>query len=110
MYELVLADGSRFPLLGRATIGRARESDIWLDDPSVSRLRLDGAVLAIEEAGSSHGTWVDGRRVSGHEPLADGTRIRVGDQELVVERLRSQAEAGRTSASCRSGHPPRRRR
>jgi putative peptide zinc metalloprotease protein len=100
MYELVLPDGSRVPLLDQVTVGRARQTDVRLDDPSVSRvharLRMDGAVPAIEDAGSRHGTWVDGRRVTGREVLADGARIRVGDQDLVVERQRSEAEAGRT--------------
>src|SRR3954470_393379 len=100
MFELVLADGSRVPLLHQVTIGRARESDVRLDDPSVSRLharlRMDGGVPAIEDAGSRYGTWVDGHRVSGAEALADGARIRVGDQDLVVERRRSPEEAGRT--------------
>jgi putative peptide zinc metalloprotease protein len=57
---------------------------------------MDGAHPAIEDAGSTYGTWVDGRRVSGRELLADGAHIRLGDQELVVERQRSEAEAGRT--------------
>jgi putative peptide zinc metalloprotease protein len=100
MYEVLLADGSRVALFDRATIGRSRESDVRLDDPSVSRvharLRLDGAVATIEDAGSRYGTWVDGHRVTGREVLADGARVRVGDQDLVVERRRSEAEAGRT--------------
>jgi len=100
IYELVLADGSRVPLFDEVTIGRARESDVRLDDPSVSRvharLRMDGALPAIEDVGSRYGTWVDGHRVTGREALADGAQIRVGDQDLVVERRRSEAEAGRT--------------
>jgi putative peptide zinc metalloprotease protein len=100
MYELVLADGSRVPLVHPVTIGRARASDVRLDDPSVSRLHarlgMDGVVPAIEDAGSQYGTWVDGRRVIGRERLADGSHIRVGDQDLVVQRRRSEDEAGRT--------------
>jgi putative peptide zinc metalloprotease protein len=100
MYELVLPDGSRVPLLDQVTVGRAPDSDVRLDDPSVSRrharLRVDGDVPAIEDAGSRSGTWVDDHRVSGAETLTDGARVRVGDQELVVERRRSDAEAGRT--------------
>jgi putative peptide zinc metalloprotease protein len=100
LYELVLADGSRVPLSQLVTIGRASATDVRLDDPSVSRLharlRMDGAAPAIEDAGSRYGTWVDGHRVTGRQGLADGSRIRVGDQELVVERRRSPTEAGRT--------------
>jgi putative peptide zinc metalloprotease protein len=100
LYELVLADGSRVALTGTLTIGRARESDLRLDDPSVSRLHARVGVSrggpVIEDAGSRYGTWVDGRRVHGRLALHDGARIRVGDENLVVERQRSEAEAGRT--------------
>ena len=99
-YELVLADGSRIPLSDGMTIGRARDSDVTLDDPSVSRVharvRMDGAVPAIEDVGSRYGTWVDGHRVKRARELADGARVRVGDQDLFVRRRPSAAEAGPT--------------
>jgi pSer/pThr/pTyr-binding forkhead associated (FHA) protein/Zn-dependent protease len=98
--ELVLADRSRVPLAHDITIGRAPGSTLRLDDPAVSRQQARivvrrGEVL-LEDAGSSYGTWLDGRRVQGPAPLRDGSRIRVGDQELVVERRRGEEEAGRT--------------
>ena len=37
-----------------------------------------------------------GSRLEGPAPLRDGSRIRMGNQELVVERRRDEAEAGRT--------------
>jgi hypothetical protein len=52
--------------------------------------------VVIEDAGSSHGTWLDGVRVTGPMPLHDGAKIRLGSQELAVERRREAAEAGRT--------------
>ena len=52
--------------------------------------------MTLEDAGSSYGTWLDGERVNGPTPLHDGARIRVGNQELVVERRRDESEAGRT--------------
>src|SRR4051812_41443832 len=99
--ELVLADATRVPLTGELVIGRAPENTLQLADPSVSRrhariVLANGAGVLIEDAGSSHGTFVDGHRVNGAEPLHDGARIRVGNQELVVERRRDSAEAGRT--------------
>ncbi|MEA2247129.1 MAG: putative peptide zinc metalloprotease protein [Solirubrobacteraceae bacterium] len=99
--ELVLADRVRVPLLHDVTIGRAPGSTLRLDDPAVScrqaRISVpdDGRVF-LEDAGSSFGTWLDGRRVEGREPLRDGSRIRIGDRELVVERRRDESEAGRT--------------
>ena len=72
-----------------------------LADPSVSRVharirpdRGDGALLS--DAGSTYGTWLDGRRVRGTAPLREGALIRVGDQELSVDRARGDDEAGDT--------------
>jgi putative peptide zinc metalloprotease protein len=95
--ELVLSDATRVPVVTEMTIGRAAGSTVVLSDPSVSRTHARisaGAVL--EDAGSSHGTWLDGVRISGPIPLRDGAKIRLGDQELLVERRRDVAEAGRT--------------
>src|SRR4051794_3622316 len=99
--ELVLADATRIPLTEELVIGRAPGNTLQLADPSVSRrhariVLANGAGALIEDAGSSHGTFLDGRRVTEPAPLHDGARIRVGNQELMVERRRSAAEAGRT--------------
>ncbi|WP_028058624.1 FHA domain-containing protein [Candidatus Solirubrobacter pratensis] len=95
--ELVLSDATRIPVVTEMTIGRAPGATLVLSDPSVSRMHariLEGAVL--EDAGSSHGTYLDGQRLTAPSPLRDGARIRLGDAELRVERRRDAAEAGRT--------------
>jgi Zn-dependent protease len=74
---------------------------VVLSDPSVSRVHArisarNGDSPLIEDAGSSHGTWLDGAQVTQPTPLRDGARIRLGDSELVVERRRGSGEAGRT--------------
>jgi putative peptide zinc metalloprotease protein len=98
--ELVLPDGRRIPLVGPLDAGRTDTCAIVIDDPSVSRRHamfvVEGPVATIEDLGSSHGTWIRGRRISGVEPLADGMRIRLGDSELRVERQQSQGAAGHT--------------
>src|SRR3954447_18019500 len=83
------------------TIGRAPSSTVRIDDPTVSRVhaRISGngaGTAVIEDAGSSHGTYVDGARITGPMTLRDGLKVRLGAQELRVERRREQAEAGRT--------------
>ena len=99
-FDLVLPDGARVPVTGLVTIGRAAGNSLCLADPSVSRRHarlLTGAGAPIlEDAGSSHGTFLDGRRVDGPVPLADGARIGLGDVEVRLERRRDEAEAGRT--------------
>jgi putative peptide zinc metalloprotease protein len=100
-FDLLLGDATRVPLAGRVTLGRSPDATVVLDDPSVSRLHAqirqgDGGEPVVEDAGSSHGTFVDGVRVRKPTRLHDGARIRLGDSELVVERRRDAAEAGRT--------------
>jgi putative peptide zinc metalloprotease protein len=95
--ELVLGDATRIPVVSEMTIGRAPGATLVLADPTVSRMHARiSAGGELEDAGSSHGTWLDGVRVTGPSPLHDGARIRLGDAELRVERRREAAEAGRT--------------
>ncbi|HEU5213335.1 MAG TPA: FHA domain-containing protein [Gaiellaceae bacterium] len=98
--ELVFGDGTRLPLSGSLTIGRAAENDIRIDDPTVSRRHarvwFDAAGAHVEDAGSSHGTFVDGERIAAETQLKDGAQVRLGDVELRAERRRSSDEAGRT--------------
>jgi putative peptide zinc metalloprotease protein len=102
MLELVLPDRTRVPLAEDITIGRAPGSTVRLEDPAVSRRQAhivvspEDETALVEDAGSTYGTWLDGRRLSGREKLRDGSRIRVGNQELLVERRRTDDEAGRT--------------
>jgi putative peptide zinc metalloprotease protein len=81
-------------------IGRSAASTVRLADPSVSRvharLRPAGAGVVLEDAGSTYGTWLDGRRVVAPVAVSAGARIRVGDLELAVARRPRPDEAGPT--------------
>lgn len=95
--ELVLGDTTRVPVQVGMTIGRSPESTLVIADPTVSRMHariVDGGVL--EDAGSSHGTFLDGQRLTSPSPLFDGAKIRLGDVDVRVERRRTAEEAGRT--------------
>jgi len=97
----VLGDRTRVPVVADMVIGRAPGSTVVLDDPTVSRVharisRNGGDEATIEDAGSSHGTWVDGARIDRPIELRDGIKLRLGDQEMRVERRREDTEAGRT--------------
>ena len=113
--ELVLSGGIRVPLVEELMIGRGPAATLRLEDPSVSRLHArisaagSGSGARIEDAGSSHGTYVDGTRLTGPLLLRDGATIRIGDQELAVERRRDLAEAGKTIV-VRAGRVARRER
>ena len=64
------------------TVGRA-ECDIELNDPDVSRrhavLRRVDDGLAVEDLGSTNGTFVNEQRISGIVQVAEGDRIRFGN-------------------------------
>jgi Zn-dependent protease len=99
--ELVLADGTRVPVVGDLTIGRTRGSALWLEDPSVSRSHArisadGGGAPLLEDTGSSYGTFLDGARVTAPVRLRDGAQIRVGNQRIGVQARRRADEAGRT--------------
>lgn len=80
----VLAPSTRFQLKGESTsIGRSSSSDIVLksDDYASGRhavLTKAGGLLYVEDADSTNGTFVNGRRAVGATPLRDGDALRVG--------------------------------
>ena len=69
-------------------IGRG-DADIVLDQPLVSRrhaelLWQDGKHV-LRDAGSAHGTYVNGRRVHGEQPLAPGDVVQIGTFRLTYD-------------------------
>jgi putative peptide zinc metalloprotease protein len=99
--EIVLPDHSRLALASEVTIGRAPGNTVRLADESVSRVHArispaPGGAAVLEDAGSSYGTWIDGRRVRAPTPLREGSCIRLGNLQLVVDRLRREQDSGRT--------------
>ncbi len=78
--------GESFPLDGeRLSVGRRPDSDIFLDDITVSR---DHAVLVrrgqdyyLDDCGSLNGTYVNRRRIESHK-LADGDELQIGKYKL----------------------------
>jgi hypothetical protein len=81
--------GSRFALTAPlTTIGRHPESDVFLDDVTVSRRHAevrrepDGG-LQLNDVGSLNGTYVNNERIDQIE-LAEGDQVQVGKFRLVV--------------------------
>jgi hypothetical protein len=78
--------GESFPLEGdRLTVGRRPDSDIFLDDITVSR---DHAILVrrgtdyyLDDCGSLNGTYVNRRRTESHR-LVDGDELQIGKYKL----------------------------
>ena len=82
-HSKVVDSGKVYRLKGGATIGRSPRSDIVLDDSYVSsthaRIFSRRQFLFLEDLGSTNGTYVDGRRVSGDVQIKPGQEIVIGD-------------------------------
>jgi len=81
--------GSRFLLDGDlTTAGRHPESDIFLDDVTVSRRHVefrrgpDGA-FTVSDVGSLNGTYVNRERIETGVPLGNGDEVQIGKYRLV---------------------------
>jgi len=88
------------PLDRPLALGRAPASDLVLDDPSVSRAHAEIVVgedgLMLQDVGSSYGTFVDGRQLTGPVALTNGMHIELGDCRLEVAERVDRAAAGMT--------------
>jgi PKD repeat protein len=71
------------------TIGRAQDNDLVLDDAQISRyharLTRKDRSLIVEDLGSTNGTLVNGRRISGPHALQPTETIAVGSTVFSVE-------------------------
>lgn len=79
--------GSTFLLDNEVAVaGRSPESDLFLDDVTVSRrhaeILRDGARFVVKDAGSLNGTYVNRERVDVAE-LASGDELQIGKFKLV---------------------------
>ncbi|MEX1043794.1 MAG: FHA domain-containing protein [Acidimicrobiia bacterium] len=91
-YALVVERGPRAGMTfvlqpGSTTVGRHPDSDIFLDDVTVSRhhCRFSATTegLTVEDAGSTNGTYVNSTRVDEH-PLVPGDEVLIGRFHLIV--------------------------
>ncbi|MEZ4322952.1 MAG: FHA domain-containing protein [Myxococcota bacterium] len=91
IYEAGTLQEQRWIVDRDMVIGRAPDSDIQLIfDGGVSRRHcrvrmLGNGQFAIEDAGSTKGTMVDGSRISDTMPLPIGSVIQIGDTRLQFE-------------------------
>ena len=78
---------------GRCTVGAQRGSDLVLDSAAVSRQHLEVELVPegvrLTDLGSRNGTFYLGQRIE-RAVLAPGSRVRVGDVELVFEVQRGE--------------------
>ncbi len=76
-------------LTPRFTIGRAEDCDLRPTCPLVSRhhceLLFNGSQWTILDNNSKNGTFVNGQRITGPQPLHSGDVVGVGQRRLAVE-------------------------
>jgi len=87
-------DGSEFVVsTGITKVGRSPDNDIVLEGQSISRkhanIHVEPGDFAVEDVGSSNGTWVEGSRVN-LAILESGDTFLIGDTNIRVERLAEQ--------------------
>jgi pSer/pThr/pTyr-binding forkhead associated (FHA) protein len=93
--------GSRFRLDGElTTAGRHPDSDIFLDDVTVSRRHAEfyrqGAFFTVRDVGSLNGTYVNRERIE-EAQLTGGDEVQIGKFRLLF--LTSQNLAPRASSA-----------
>lgn len=90
---------------GETVIGRSPDCHITIDDPLLSRqhakIVLTGQGARLYDLGSRNGSRVNGRLIPEPTELNDGDRIRLGTQELVFFRVRTDNRAIRSTGAMR---------
>ena len=70
-------------------VGRAADNDVVLDEASVSarhaRIDLEAGVAFVTDLGSTNGTFLDGRRLTGSTELPAGSTLTLGRCALLVQ-------------------------
>ena len=104
-YALVVLSGNQMgtiiPIVGEEiVIGRGPEAQLYLDEPTLSRLharvfRKNGRVM-VEDLGSTNGTFIKGEHIHGAVALEDGDRIALGGHVLLRFFVQDVVEARAT--------------
>jgi len=81
--------GMEYDLAGGAVLGRGDNAEIRLEDPFASsrhaQIVRQGAVMVLEDMGSTNGTYLNEELLSGPAPLHPGDRVRIGDSEFTFQ-------------------------
>ncbi|HSH61866.1 MAG TPA: FHA domain-containing protein [Acidimicrobiales bacterium] len=110
--RLVSMDGDIDRVIGAQplVVGRGDHVDLFLTDSSVSRnharLSDQGGWLSVHDLGSSNGTWVNGRQLSGSAQLHPGDNVTFGSVTLYVRDVASAPDhtAPHSRANVRIDH------
>jgi hypothetical protein len=83
-----LQRGMSYDVREGATLGRG-DVEIHLEDPFASsrhaQLTRQGAIIVIEDLGSTNGTYLNDELLRGPRPLHAGDRVRIGDSTFTYD-------------------------
>ena len=81
--------GTTYPLGDELTVGRAAGCQVTLDDTYVSQLHarvfMRDNELYVEDLGSTNGTYLNRRKVSGPMVMKAGDRLQIGSSVMELE-------------------------
>jgi len=78
-------------LKGTINVGRARDNQLIIDDPTVSRhhawIKAEGEEFLVFDIGSGNGTFVNDEKIETPRRLENGDTVRFGDAEFVFTKV-----------------------
>jgi VWFA-related protein len=81
----------KYDLKGVTNVGRGKENQIVLEDPTISRnhawIKVQGEDFLVFDIGSANGTFVNGERVEAPRPLNNGDTVRFGEADFVFTKV-----------------------
>ncbi|MCA9705542.1 MAG: FHA domain-containing protein [Myxococcales bacterium] len=87
-YKLKLGGSTMLVPEGSHEVGRSSDCWLTLQDELSSRVHARFHVTdegcEIEDLGSRNGTYLNGERITGRRPIADGDRVRIGRQLMTI--------------------------
>src|SRR5215208_5699757 len=85
----------------RITIGRSARNDVCVPDPFASRVhaevRREGDGYVLQDLGSANGTYYNGSRLEQPVALTHGSRIQIGETEIVFKDRETERQLPETT-------------
>jgi pSer/pThr/pTyr-binding forkhead associated (FHA) protein len=85
----IIQTDSLYDLSTPIILGRGDRANVQIEDPYAShrhaQITPEGEMVILEDLGSTNGTFLNGTRVHGPQPIYVGDSLTIGDFEVVFE-------------------------